>query len=57
MYLYIGNDRCAKGVLVPHRAWSGCLKDDYASFERDDVFLQMAPLSFMHRRLRYGVLC
>jgi amino acid adenylation domain-containing protein len=36
-----------KGVLVPHRAVLRLVKNnDFASFSADEVFLQLAPLSF-----------
>ena len=36
-----------KGVLVPHRAVTRLVKNNsFASFSSDEVFLQLAPLSF-----------
>lgn len=42
-----GSTGTPKGVLVPHRAISRLVKNNhFASFSADEVFLQLAPLSF-----------
>jgi amino acid adenylation domain-containing protein len=42
-----GSTGNSKGVLIPHRAIARLVKNNsFASFAADDVFLQLAPLSF-----------